>query len=218
MSSVPNPRAILFDWDNTLVDNWPVIRDSMNDALAAMGHPTWTLDETKARVRASLRDSFPKMFGDRWAEAREIYYQSFTARHLAALKPMAGAEDLLRGLRDRGVYLAIVSNKTGKYLRAEADHLGWRNYFGALVGAGDCPRDKPAREPVEAALAPTNTGPDASVWFVGDTDIDMVCAIASGCWPVLIRADPPTTDEFADAPPGLYLENCESLARYIGKL
>jgi len=218
MNTVPHPRAVLFDWDNTLVDNWPVICDSMNDALAAMGHPTWTLEETKARVRASLRESFPKMFGDRWPEAREIYYQSFTARHLAALKPMAGAEPLLRGLRERGLYLAIVSNKTGRYLRAEIDHLGWRDYFGALVGAGDCPKDKPAREPVELALAPTGTGPDISVWFVGDTDIDMICAIANGCWPVLLRADPPAADEFAEAPPSLYLENCESLARYIEKL
>jgi phosphoglycolate phosphatase len=218
MNTTPRPRAILFDWDNTLVDNWPVIRDSMNDALTAMGHPVWTLEETMARVRASLRDSFPRMFGDRWPEAREIFYRSFTSRHLAALKPMAGAERLLRSLRDRDIYLAVVSNKTGRYLRAEAEHLGWQDFFGALVGAGDCPQDKPARAPVEFALAPTGTGADASVWFVGDTDIDMVCAIASGCWPVLLRADPPGEGEFAEARPSLYLQNCESLGRYIERL
>lgn len=218
MNTPPRPRAILFDWDNTLVDNWPVIHESMNDALTAMGHPVWTLAEAKARIRASLRESFPTMFGDRWPEAREIYYRSFASRHLAVLKPMAGAEQLLRGLTGRGLYLGIVSNKTGSYLRKEVDHLGWRDYFGALVGAGDCPQDKPARAPVELALAPTGTGPESSVWFVGDTDIDMVCAIASGCWPVLLRADPPAAGEFVDAPPSLYLENCESLARYIEKL
>src|SRR5262249_27650124 len=58
------PRAILFDWDNTLVDNWAVINDSMNAVFSAFGMPQWTLAETKARTRASLRDSFPRMFGE----------------------------------------------------------------------------------------------------------------------------------------------------------
>ena len=45
------PRAILFDWDNTLVDTWPVIHDSMNVTLTHMGWEPWTMDETRARVR-----------------------------------------------------------------------------------------------------------------------------------------------------------------------
>ena len=218
MISFSLPRAILFDWDNTLVDNWQVICDSMNDALAAMGHPVWSLADTKARVRASLRDSFPKMFGDRWSEAREIYFKSFTSRHLLSLRPMAGAELLLNEMRQRDIYLAVVSNKTGRFLRTEADHLGWSHMFGALVGAGDCSRDKPARDPVELALAPTGRGPDGSVWFVGDTDIDMECAVASGCLPVLLREDRPMEGEFDEHAPALYMQNCESLGRYIEKL
>ena len=30
------PRAILFDWDNTLADNWTAITTAMNATLAAM--------------------------------------------------------------------------------------------------------------------------------------------------------------------------------------
>ena len=29
-----NPRVVLFDWDGTLVDNWPVIHGALNDTLA----------------------------------------------------------------------------------------------------------------------------------------------------------------------------------------
>ncbi len=218
MSAPSAPRAILFDWDNTLVDNWQVICDSMNDALGAMDLAPWTLTETKARVRASLRDSFPVLFGDRWPEAREIFYRSFASRHLAALKPMPAAEFLLRTLAARKIYAAVVSNKTGKFLRAEVDHLGWTGLFGALVGAGDCARDKPARDPVDRALGPLGAAPDRSIWFVGDTDIDMVCGGANGCWPVLLRAEPPVAGEFGDFPPALHLPDCESLARLVGKL
>ena len=61
--SILRPRAILFDWDNTLVDSWETIHEALNVVMAAMGRPLWSLHETKARVRLSLRESFPLHFG-----------------------------------------------------------------------------------------------------------------------------------------------------------
>ena len=82
---IARPQAILFDWDNTLVDNWGAICDALNTTFAAFGKPPWTLVETKARVRESLRDSFPKMFGARWPEARDIFYRRFATKHIETL-------------------------------------------------------------------------------------------------------------------------------------
>src|SRR5581483_4133747 len=143
------PRAVLFDWDNTLVDNWPTIHDALNATFAAMGHPAWSLAETRERVRASLRDSFPNMFGDRWEAARDIFYARFEACHIETLAPLPGAEPLLGELHARGVYLGVVSNKTGAYLRKEAAALGWERHLTRLVGAQDAVRDKPDRAPVD---------------------------------------------------------------------
>ena len=50
------PKAVIFDWDNTLVDSWPVIHHALNETLEAYGKPLWTLEETKDRVRHSMRD------------------------------------------------------------------------------------------------------------------------------------------------------------------
>lgn len=212
------PRAVLFDWDNTLVDNWPVICAALNAALGAMGHPTWTLEETKARVRASLRDSFPRMFGDRWREAEKIFYARFAETHLAELREMPGAGRLLARLAGAGLTLGVVSNKRGGYLRAEAAHLGWVGHFHSLIGAGDAPKDKPALEPVRLALEGTDAEPGAAVWFVGDADIDLVCATASGCLPVLLRDAPPAPEEFPGHRPALYMKTCAELADFIEKL
>lgn len=212
------PRAILFDWDNTLVDNWGVIRAALNAALTAMGHDPWTLEETKARVRASLRDSFPRMFGDRWREAEKIFYDRFAETHLAELREMPGAGRLLAGLARAGLTLGVVSNKRGGYLRKEAAHLGWAGHFHRLVGSGDAAADKPSPEPVRLALE--GAGPEAgpAVWFVGDADIDLVCAVASGCLPVLLREAPPGTGEFPGHAPALYMRSCAELAEFIEKL
>ena len=58
------PRAILFDWDNTLVDTWPTIVECYRDTFAALGLPPWTADEVRARAHGSLRDVFPGLWLD----------------------------------------------------------------------------------------------------------------------------------------------------------
>lgn len=218
----PTPPAILlFDWDNTLVDTWPVIHASLADVFLHMGHEPWTLEEVRTRVRHSLRDSFPVLFGDRWEEARDVFYAAFERRHIEALAPAPDAEALLQAAHDRGLTLGVVSNKTGGYLRKEAAHLGWERYFGALVGAGDAARDKPDLAAVHHALQAMGVAEDhdpARIWFIGDSNVDMQVAHAAGCLPVLIRPDAGPPGEFERWPPALHLPDCAALARLVTAL
>lgn len=207
----PPPRAVIFDWDNTLVDTWPTITRCYNAVFTAFGMAHWTEDETRARAHGSLRDFFPVLFGERWVEARDVFYGTFEACHLETLRPLDGAAELLRGLVERDVYLAIVSNKMGPALRTEVGHLGWGGLFGKVVGATDAPRDKPAPDPVAIALSDTGLRPDDAVWFVGDTVADLQCAHVTGCLPVLVRAEGPAPGEFSAYPPRLYARNCQDL-------
>lgn len=212
------PRAILFDWDNTLADNWTAILAAMNETLTAFGHPTWTLEESRARIKASLRDAFPRLFGERWREAINIYRQAFERDHLEYLREMPGAAAMLAELRARRLYLAVVSNKSGRYLRKEAAHLGWDVHFDRLVGAQDAAADKPAVAPVKLALSGSGIEPSAHVWFVGDSDIDVECARNSGCAPVLLRIDPPGDDEFASTGVPRHIQSCADLTKLVAQL
>ncbi len=209
------PRAILFDWDNTLVDSWPVIHDALRHTLAAMGHAPWTLAESKARVRLSLRDSFPALFGARWEEARRIYMNAFQAIHLERLAALSGAEELLEHLHGAGFYLAVVSNKTGKVLRREAEHLDWSRYFTRLVGAADAAADKPDPAPIHLALAGSGIAAGPEVWYVGDTAIDVECALNAGCVPVLLGPARPDDVEFDRHKPQAAFEDCSGLFLHI---
>jgi phosphoglycolate phosphatase len=211
MTAVP-PRALLFDWDNTLVDTWPAIHHALAATFRAMGQEPWTPEQTRARVRKSARDSFPELFGKRAPEATDIFYRTFEADHLARLKERPGATAMLGRLDAAGYYLAVVSNKRGDLLRKEAQSLGWTAQFVHLVGANDAARDKPAEEPVHMALEGSGIAPGEEVWFVGDTEIDMLCACTAGCVPVLLRKEPPAAGEFGDNSPRHHLPSCGSLA------
>jgi phosphoglycolate phosphatase len=205
------PAAILFDWDNTLVDSWSTIHDALNLMLVELGHQSWTMLETRSRVRKSLRDSFPTLFGERWQHAQQLYLEAFEAIHLERLRPLPGAAELLDALKSDGHYLALVSNKTGRYLRREVEALGWTGHFGRIVGAGDAAFDKPHRGAIDLALAESGYSAGPGVWFVGDTGIDMECALNAGCVPVLVGADPPAGEEFERSKPALHFADCMAL-------
>ena len=218
MTGLAPPSALIFDWDNTLVDTWPTIHDALNIMLPQLGHAPWPLAETKRRVRQSLRDAFPALFGARWQEAQQIYLEAFAAIHLERLRPLPGAEALITALHAEGRFLALVSNKTGSLLRKEVAALGWSGYFARVVGAGDALSDKPNRAPVDLALAGTAHAAGTGVWFVGDTGIDMECAVNAGCVPVLVHGEAPDEQpggEYDQARPVLHFFDCMALARAI---
>ncbi len=212
------PRALLFDWDSTLVDNWGSIQHAINATLVAMGQRPWSTEETRSRVRESMRDSFPRMFGARWPKARKVFYEAYAETHLAHLVPLPGVTEMLAELAAAGFYLAVVSNKTGALLREEAAHLGWRHYFGGLVGAGDAARDKPDPAPIALALAGTGIAPGPAVWYVGDTALDMTCAIRAGCVPILLAGEGQGRDDFSAAPPAQEVANCQELCALVRQL
>lgn len=215
MDKPSHPKALIFDWDNTLVNTWPAIHDAYNHMLVAMGHEPWTLEETQQRVQKSMRDTFPGLFGDRWEEAAKIFYARFEESHIKQLAPHEGAETMLKTLYQKGYYLSVVSNKTGKYLREEADHLGWTKYFTKVLGAGDAQLDKPDPAPVDLALEGSGIARDSKVWFVGDTDVDLECAYNSGCIGVLVRPQPPKEGEFDAYPPSWYFNSCIELENHF---
>ena len=211
------PKAILFDWDNTLIDSWLTIHEALSATFEVMGFPKWTLSETKRRARKSLREAFPELFGDRWRDAEEIFYGHFRANHIETLKPLPGIEPMLESLHAQEIYLGVVSNKNGDYLRRECAHLGWNDYFGSIIGATDAKRDKPSPDPINLCLAGGNITAGPQVWYVGDTEMDMECATLAACVPVLLLDKTGHISDFNGYRPSSEFTTPHDLVRYINK-
>lgn len=199
MSTLPKPRALLFDWDNTLVNTWPIIHNALHETFVAMGMEPWPIETTMSRVRKSMRDSFPEIFGPEWEKAGETYQRSYRSNHLNMLEALPGAEGVLQWAKERGLPSVIVSNKKGLNLRQEVAHLGWNYLFDGIVGSDDAARDKPHPDPVHLALETLKFPPSSAVWFIGDSDIDLHCAANTGCTPILFGPHAPTQKEFSES-------------------
>lgn len=206
----PAPKAILFDWDNTLMDTTPVLYKAFCVLRAHYNLPEYSMEEYRKRTGLSLRETFPDLFGDRWEEAKKIYLDAYREHHLAMLTPFEYAREVVELAYRKTENVGVVSNKTGAILRDEINHLGWTSCFRAVVGAGDAEHDKPAADPVVKALEGTgifckNGKLSEPVWFVGDGDTDIQCARVSGCLPVRMA------DENKDGSDVLTVKNCKEL-------
>ena len=179
-----SPTILLYDWDNTLVDGWAGITASLNVVFTRFGLPLWSVADARARVRLSFRESFPILFGADWEQARDIFLAELRACHLQHVTPMPGAAAAL--FAGRTWPQGVVSNKNGGFLRAKVAHLGWSSHFRAVVGAGDAAADKPDPAPILLALDRLGCTAERSVWYLGDTALDMETARAAGVTAALV--------------------------------
>lgn len=190
IDKLPKPKAILLDWDNTLADSWKIIHKCLNVAFREMGKPEWSLEEViegRDGIHHSLRESFPIIFGDGWEKAKEFYFNAFIACHLDEISLLPDALETIKALSFLDAHIAIVSNKTGKHLRNELQHLGISEYFDEIIGATDAARDKPYPEPLLMALEKTiiHEKDYGTVWMIGDSVTDIEAAFNTGVVPVL---------------------------------
>ena len=170
-------KAIIFDWDGTLVDTCGLILNAHNHVREHYNLEKWTMEDFLGRASKSAREYYPEVYGDQAEEAQVILYDFVEEHHLNFLKPINGTKEILDQLAALGVPLGIVSNKRHPTLHKEIEYLGWGNYFKVVIGAGFADKDKPSPEPLNLALQSIDTKLGTSeVLYIGDTETDLMTA------------------------------------------
>ena len=209
-------KGIFFDWDGTLVDSLPLLYGAHNHVRGHLGVPLWTREEYFAAVVYSTRELYPRIYGDRAAEAQDILYSYIKENHLEGLSLLDGSEDLVRTLHDLGIPMGVVSNKRNDVLRREVEHLGWGQYFGVYNGAGVAALDKPSGVPLVHALA---QHPEKlaikDILYVGDTESDLSCAREAGCKVAYIQHPPGRPDLIEKYKPDIVVAKLDELKKIL---
>jgi len=186
LEKLPKPKAIIFDWDNTLVDTWPLIQKAINVTLEKYSKPLWTLNQVQNNIHKSMRDYFPEIFGDNWQEAGEIYRNAYNAINIEQIQLLPNALELVKTINKAEILQFLVSNKIGVTLRKEVKKLKIEQYFFSIIGALDANFDKPSQSAVDLALMLSDIDLKKDcIWFVGDTISDVECAYNTGCHPII---------------------------------
>lgn len=178
-----NKLAVVFDWDNTLVDTQDNIFNAIKHTINLMGYSNTTADRNSHESRKSY---MVNLFGDQWKKANLICQQYLDKALLQNITLNPWVEEMLKTLKSRDVYLAIVSNKKNTNLREEVAYFKLDSYFDRVIGSGDTVEDKPSAVPLlfalEESTLPTNK---ENVFFIGDSITDIFCAQSANCLPII---------------------------------
>lgn len=182
------PKAVIFDWDNTLVDSSFNILHSINIVFEKFNMPALTMEEFKKQPAIPVKKYFIDLLGvDGEKKAGPMFFDAFSKNHLLNLQPLPGTHELLDFLQSEKIPAGIVSNKEGGYLRREVSHMGWDKHFPHVIGCDDTAESKPSALPLLTLLERAKIDPGYHVWFVGDSPIDMLCAHNARCVPTAIN-------------------------------
>ena len=171
-------RYVVFDWDGTLADTYPVISAAYKHTFEALGMPPMEYTEIK-KLTSSLanKDTLGYVFGDKKEQAKQVYYSYIEANHKKSLQAIPHAKELLDFCKSKGLQLYLLSNKKRAYLCEEMNYLGFTDYFAKVIAAGDYPEDKPNPNTVRALFG--NVLPNSEdIMVIGDGMADWKTAQA----------------------------------------
>jgi phosphoglycolate phosphatase len=180
-------RAVLFDLDGTLLNTLDDLADSANHVLERHGWPTHERDAYKLFVGSGATNLIKRIIPEKEANGGGIeeLVQEFIAFYnnahiLDKTRPYDGIPDMIALLKNRGVKLAVTSNKPDaqtKYLITEIFGPGTFSY---VAGSRKDLPIKPDPAIAAAAMRELSVTPGECA-FCGDSGVDMQTAKNARC-------------------------------------
>lgn len=212
-------RAVLLDFDYTLVDSSRGAAECINYALREMGLAAVSHEQACRTIGLSLADTLARLAG----EAQRARAAEFT--HLFRLRAdqvMADLTVLLPGvpaalapLHRGGLRLGIVSTKYRYRIEGLLAREGLADLFSAIVGGEDVSQPKP--EPEGLLLAAARLGVRAEeCLYAGDTVTDAEAARRAGMAFVAVLSGMTGRDEFAGYLVRAFLPDLAGLPAFLG--
>jgi phosphoglycolate phosphatase len=177
-------KSVLFDLDGTLVDSLADLADSMNRVLARQGLPPHPVQAYRHFVGDGMVNLVQRALppGNHQQEfiqecVRKMR-QEYALHWSDTTRPYPGIAELLDALANRGIEMAILSNKPDQLTQEAVRTLLPNWHFAAVAGA----RETIARKPDPAgALRIANLlhREPADFLYLGDTNTDMQTARAA---------------------------------------
>ncbi len=181
-------KGAIFDLDGTLIDSIEDIADSMNAVLREGGFPEHDLKSykifvgngIKTLVRRALPKDSPEVVVESCYTAMMTRYEKYCD---VKSVPYKGIPELLGELHDRGLKMAVLSNKADRITKRVIGTLLSKIPFVSVEGLKDEATKKP--NPSNAFIICSRMGvrPE-EILYLGDTGIDMETARRAGFFAV----------------------------------
>jgi phosphoglycolate phosphatase len=181
------PPGVIFDLDGTLLDTLADLTSAVNHAIEAINHEPWPA----SAVRLMIGDGLPVMIRraaetedpDAVAGMTKRFRAYYNEHDLDQTKPYPGVVEMLDQLVQRGIPMAVLSNKPDDCTRHLCEkllgHFSFAHVEGQLVDGSLKPDPTRALAICEILGRPPNR-----VYFVGDSPVDVETGRRGGMLPI----------------------------------
>lgn len=204
-------RAVLFDWDGTLLDSFAADSAAYLAMFRALGivwdpadfekhySPNW--------LRVYRAAHLPRA---KWELADHLWMRAYKEQNP---KLLPGARSVLRRL-DKRFLIGIVSSGSGWRVRRQIRAFDFTQYVSACVCSEDAAMRKPHPAPLRLALRKLGVLPRETV-YVGDAPEDIQMARRAGVTSIGVLGPFPTEKRLRAARPDLLLDSVRELPKYL---
>ncbi len=182
----------MFDLDGTLIETAPEIADAVNDTLRRFDLPEVTQQQVndwighgtrelliQALAHASRTEVAVMRASDCLALIATEFDRHYQNRCGTRSQLYPQVREVLTALRERGVKLAVVTNKEGRYTTTVLDAHQLMPLFDRVVSGDTLPTKKPDPAGIHSCLVQFGVQSHRAL-FVGDSSIDVATARNAG--------------------------------------
>jgi phosphoglycolate phosphatase len=170
-------RAILFDWDGTIVDSMPAIEATMVELCRYVG-----IDFDEGVFRRNFSPNWRRLYRnlgippERDDELAGIWESSFRPD---LVQPFPGVQGAIANLSDAGYSIGLVTGGNCASIEPQIHRMGLDSLIAVRVYAEDTEHGKPHPGPLQLALERAGVARDDAC-YVGDALDDMRMAASAG--------------------------------------
>lgn len=172
-------KACIFDLDGTLTNTLDSLVYSTNETLKEMKLPQISEEQCRIFVGNGARVLIEKALGssgtenlDRIEEAMQIYGRIFDANCTYHVVPYEGITEMLESMKNRGLKLAVLSNKPHKQAVHVVETIFGKETFQWIQGQIDTVPRKPDPTAVLQIAEKLGVTPEETL-YIGDSEVDV---------------------------------------------
>jgi HAD superfamily hydrolase (TIGR01549 family) len=200
-------RAVLFDWDGTLLDSYQADKNAYSQMFRALG-VHWEPGRLAQHYSPDWHNVYRavELPVERWAEADRLW-RSFYRSERPLLQ--TGARNVVQTLAHR-FRLGLVSSGSALRVRSQLRAFGLEPFFAVSIFGDQVPRRKP--HPLQLQLAMSRLGLDpGSCVYIGDAPEDVKMARRAGVAVVGVLQHSPVPQRLRESRPNALIRTISAL-------
>jgi HAD superfamily hydrolase (TIGR01509 family) len=181
---MPQPKAVLFDVDGTLIDTVDLHARAWVEALQHFGVET-TFEDMRVQIGKGGDQLLQGLLPPERVEEEGDKIQSFRTElfkrtYLSQARPFPGVRDLFEHIRSQGQRIVLASSGKAEEVEVYKEIAGIADLIDDATSSDDAERSKPFPDIFQAAFNKLGLASPSEAMVVGDTPYDAEAARQAG--------------------------------------